>query len=79
MLSLCRIDAAFKQLYEYDPDLDVGVLSLDESFMTDEERIEYALQARILRVTLVARIADIGVLCVLVCQLTSARLTLCVL
>lgn len=74
MLSLCRIDAAFKRLYEYDSDLDVGVLSLDETYMTEEERIEYAAEARILRVTLVARIADIGVCCVLMCSLTGIRL-----
>ena len=60
MLSLDRIDAAFRRLYEYDSDLDIGLLSLDESYMTAEERIEYAVEVRILRITLVARIADIG-------------------
>lgn len=76
MLSLCRIDAAFRRLYEYDPDLDVSLLSLDEHYMTEEDRQEYAVQARILRVTLVARIADIGMCDVFVYALRHPMLIL---
>ena len=60
MLSLCRIDAAFRRLYEYDPDFDVSLLSVDESDLTEEDRTEYLAKVRIIRITLVARIADIG-------------------
>ena len=60
MLSFCRIDAAFRLLQEYDTDLDVTLLSLDNAGTTEEERWQYAEQARVVRVTLVARIADLG-------------------
>ena len=60
MISLCRIDAAFRRLYDYDPDLDISLLSVDESSLTEEEQSDFAVQARIIRITLVARIADIG-------------------
>ena len=60
MLSLCRIDAAFRRLHQYDPDLDVTLLSVDDADIPEEDREEFAVQARIIRITLLARIADIG-------------------
>ena len=35
-------------------------LGKDDGYMTEEDRMEFAVHARILRVTLIARIADIG-------------------
>ena len=60
MLSLSKIDAAFRRLKEYDPDFDVSLLSVDDVHMTPQEIKQHASQARLIRITLLARIADIG-------------------
>ena len=61
MLSLCRIDTAFRRLQQYDPDFDVTLLLKEGIGLSEAERQHTTVQARIIRTTLVARIADIGV------------------
>ncbi len=60
MITLCEMDAAFRRLKEYDPDLDIRLLSKDSTTMDEDEKTTFHIQTRVIRMALVARIADIG-------------------
>lgn len=62
MITLIRMDAAFRCLQHYDPDLDCSPLTADWSKLNAKDRASHYAQTHVLRMMMMARIADIGVL-----------------
>ena len=60
MISLCKIDAAFRRVRDDSPDLDIGLLSLDERDVHWDDHNDLFIETARIRSALVARVADTG-------------------
>ena len=60
MIHHCRVDASRQVVRNHFENLDIDLLTLDETDVSEEERPELYAQSAHIRSALVARVADIG-------------------